>query len=109
MSAQPLAEGVKYDAGKEPWSLLPWDATTLVVRVLDFGARKYAPDNWRKVPDAPSRYFDASIRHLSAWRRGEKLDAETGLPHLAHAACCVLFMLALEHPMPVASTDGGAP
>ncbi len=90
--------GRKFDAGKEPWSLFPWEAGTWVVRVLDFGARKYSPDNWRRVPDAQRRYFDAAIRHLSAWQRGEKLDHETGLPHLAHAGCCVLFMLALEHP-----------
>jgi hypothetical protein len=40
------------------------------------------------------RPFGACMRHLWAWWRKENLDPETGLPHLAHAACCILFLLA---------------
>ena len=72
---------------------MPWSAAGVVVDVLGFGARKYAPDNWRTVPDARGRYFDAALRHLIAWQQGEQIDPESGLPHLAHAACCVLFLL----------------
>lgn len=92
--------GRKFDAGKEPFGLLPWVALTWVARTLDYGARKYAPGNWRKVPQGSDRYFDAALRHLVAWRQGEAMDAESGLPHLACAACCVLFLLELEHPDP---------
>lgn len=88
--------GRKDDAGKREWSLLPWDAVEHVVDVLMFGARKYEPDNWRLVPDARRRYFDAAMRHLIAWHEGECSDLETGFSHLAHAACCVLFLLALD-------------
>ena len=88
--------GVKHDGGKPRLSLLPWAAVLVVVEVLEYGAKKYAPDNWRHVPDARRRYFDAAMRHLTAWWSGERADAETGLSHLAHAACCVLFLLALE-------------
>jgi hypothetical protein len=52
--------------------------------------------NWRRVPDAQRRYFDAAQRHLLAWWAGEKEDPETTLSHLAHASCCVLFLLALD-------------
>lgn len=87
----------KYDAGKRRWSLLPLVALGLVVDVLEFGARKYAPDGWRSVSNARTRYYDAAMRHLTEWWTGnETADAESGLPHLAHAACCVLFLLALE-------------
>ena len=85
--------GVKHDHGKRRWGLMPWAAAGAVVDVLGFGAKKYAPDNWRKVPDARGRYFDAALRHLIAWQQGERLDPESGLSHLAHAACCVLFLL----------------
>ena len=78
------------------WHLLPWVATSLVVKVLTYGAKKYAPENWRKVQDPQDRYFAAAMRHLVARRDGQKLDPESGLPHLAHAACCILFMLELE-------------
>lgn len=88
--------GRKDDAGKEQWSLLPWEALKGVVRVLTFGAKKYAPDNWRKVPDARRRYTDAFFRHFVAWQLGEKTDPETGESHLSHALCCLLFIDALE-------------
>jgi hypothetical protein len=88
--------GVKHDAGKPEWHLFPWDGAEPVVRVLERGARKYAPDNWRRVPGWRHRYLDAAVRHLAADALGERADPETGLPHLAHATCCLLFVLALD-------------
>lgn len=88
--------GVKYDSDKPQWSLVPFKAMTQVVDVLTYGARKYAPDNWKKVPDARRRYIDAAFRHLSAYVSGEKNDSETGKSHLAHAMCCLLFLLAFD-------------
>lgn len=85
--------GTKLDAGKLQWSLLPLRLLEPVVRVLMFGARKYAPDNWKHVPDALDRYYDATIRHVTSWQDGERTDPETGESHLAHAICCLLFML----------------
>src|SRR3989337_1087432 len=35
------------------------------------------------------------MRHLEAWRNGEKLD-ESGLSHLVHAACNLLFIINKE-------------
>lgn len=86
-------EGKKFDQGKAPWDLLPFDAIEQIVQVLEFGARKYAPRNWEKGMDH-SRIFAAAMRHLTAHWRGENKDPETGLPHLAHAATCVVFLLA---------------
>lgn len=54
--------GVKKDLGKRRWSLLPWDAVEEVVKVLEFGAQKYADRNWEKGMDW-DRLFDASMRH----------------------------------------------
>ena len=88
-------QGVKYDDEKLDWSLVPIEAMEDVIRVLMFGAKKYAPDNWKKVPDAQRRYYKAAMRHLTAWQRGETLDSETNESHLAHAACCLLFLLAM--------------
>lgn len=88
--------GIKLDAGKRRWSLVPFGALGAVIDVLEYGARKYAPDNWRKVPDARDRYFNAAMRHLSAWWVGSRADSESGFSHLAHACCCVLFLLALD-------------
>jgi len=89
-------EGIKFDNDKPQWSLLPFKALKEVVDVLTYGAKKYAPDNWKKVPDARRRYIDAGFRHLTAYASGEKLDSETGKSHLAHAICCLLYLLAFE-------------
>jgi Domain of unknown function (DUF5664) len=88
--------GEKFDGDKPRWDLLPMQAVRAAVLVLTYGARKYAPDNWRKVPDARARYYAAAMRHLSAWWTGEKLDPESGHQHLAHALCCLLFLAELE-------------
>lgn len=90
------ATGIKHDAAKPRWDLVPWESMIPVVSVLTSGAQKYAPDNWRKVPDAHSRYFAAALRHMTAWWGGEINDPETNQPHLAHATCCLLFLIALE-------------
>ncbi len=89
-------QGVKYDEDKLQWSLLPFRALKEVVAVLGFGAKKYAPDNWQRVPDASTRYVDAAFRHLTDWHLKERLDGETGKSHLAHAICCLLFLLWFE-------------
>jgi hypothetical protein len=89
-------EGVKFDNDKPQWSLMQWKALSQVVDVLTYGAKKYAPDNWKKVPNARQRYLDAGFRHFTAYAAGEKNDSETGLSHLAHAMCCLLFLLAFD-------------
>lgn len=86
-------EGVKHDAGKLRFDLVPSDAVEAVARILTHGAAKYGERNWEA--GMSWRRVDAALeRHLFAWRRGEERDAESGEPHLAHAACCLLFLLA---------------
>ena len=86
-------DGLKYDTGKLLWGLLPLEAIQEIVRVLTLGAKKYTADNWKYVKDARIRYYDAMLRHIVAWKLGEKADKETGLHPLAHAGCCLLFIL----------------
>lgn len=84
--------GRKFDGGKLRYGLVPPLALAETVKVLTFGAEKYEPDNWKIVPDSKRRYFDALQRHLWAWQMGEQLDPESGLHHLAHAMCCLMFL-----------------
>lgn len=85
-------EGLKFDEGKVRLDLLPFDALTEVAKVLTHGANKYGDRNWEKGMKW-GRLLGAALRHLFAWARREDLDPETGLSHLAHAACSVLFLL----------------
>lgn len=91
-STERTGDFVKADMGKLPHELLPFVALEQVSAVLAFGAKKYAAHRWRKI-DKRSRYFSATLRHLFAYAKGEDKDPESGLPHLAHAACSVLFLL----------------
>ena len=90
------ASGLKNDSDKPRWDLLPIAPIEAIVAVLTFGARKYSPDNWRRVDNGVERYYAAALRHIVSWRKGERLDQESGLPHLAHAGCCLVFLSELE-------------
>jgi len=87
---------IKADAGKARFDLLPPEFLLETSAVLTYGAKKYTPNNWANGADW-SRYFSAMQRHLWAWWGGEDKDAETGITHLAHAACCLAFLMAYEN------------
>jgi hypothetical protein len=90
------SKGVKHDGNKIRWTLLPWDALEEVVRVLEYGTRKYSEGNWRHVTRAKTRYTNAALRHMVAWMNGEVHDSETGFHHLAHSVANLLFVLHFE-------------
>ena len=85
-------KGVKYDDGKARWALLPGESLEEVAKVYTFGATKYADNNWRKGM-LWSRTFSAIMRHAWAFWRGETLDPETGLHHMAHCAFGCLTLI----------------
>lgn len=87
-----LTEGTKYDDDRlraDLWSITALEETA---KVLTYGAEKYEVYNWAKGIKY-SRVYGALLRHLWAWWRREENDAETGLNHLAHAMCCLMFLL----------------
>ena len=90
---------VKNDQGKMPMSLLSRTALEEISKVLQFGANKYSANNWRR-GFLWSRTLDAAMRHLHAFADGEDIDPESGLSHLAHLGCNVMFMLEFEKTHP---------
>lgn len=95
--------GKKYDAGKANYSLVPVDALEGLTKVITFGAEKYEPNNWKLVTPK-SRYYAAMMRHIIAhlkWEeeehKGLALDEESGLPHLDHALCNLVFYRELSN------------
>lgn len=85
---------MKDTKGKARWDLLPFDLVEKAVDVLTFGADKYAPESWRQ--EKSDEYFAALMRHIVAYRKGEVTDQESGLEHLAHAMCNLIFLHELE-------------
>lgn len=90
---------MKFDTDKLPLHLLSTEAMNQTAAVLKFGAQKYAEHNWRK-GFAWSRPLAAAMRHITAFNAGEDTDPESGLSHLAHAACCIMFLLEFEKTHP---------
>lgn len=88
--------GKKNDEDKNRLDLIEPEFIEGVGEVLTFGAKKYEPNNWQNVDDAQDRYYAALLRHLFAWRKGEKNDEESGLSHLKHAATNLMFLLHFE-------------
>lgn len=69
-----------------------------VAEVLHYGAQKYAWESWREVPDGIRRYQSSCLRHLlreTYYPDDGELDAESGLPHWAHAAASAVIVLEL--------------
>lgn len=93
-------QAAKKDTGKTRWELLPWVAIEAVAEVMTDaltdkpGKPGYEAHSWIRVE--PSRYFAALHRHLMARLKGERNASDTGLPHLAHAVCNALFLLAFD-------------
>lgn len=89
-------KGIKFDGEKLKWHLVCWDFFESVCRVLMFGAKKYAPDNWKKVPNRRQRYTDALLRHAIAYTKGEKIDQECGESHLSCIGCNIMFLFWMD-------------
>lgn len=87
---------LKYDQDKPRWDLLPIEPIEEVVKALTYGANKYADNNWKTVEPFVERYYAAMMRHIVEWRKGNLIDAESGLSHLTHAMCCMLFLMTKE-------------
>jgi len=90
----PKTTGAKFDTEKPRMDLLDADFLEGVASVLTFGANKYAAHNWRG-GIAVSRLIAATYRHLGAINRGEEIDPESGLSHVYHASCCLMFLASM--------------
>ena len=82
---------MRFNRGKTRWSLVDFDALEDMVDVLDFGAKKYSDNNWKKGLKT-TEIFESIMRHLTAYMRGEDLDSESGLPHTGHILCNAMFL-----------------
>jgi len=96
---QQQATGIKHDQEKPDMSLLSSIAIFKIAQVMTYGKSKYSANNWRG-GFKWSRVIAAALRHIFAWLGGEDKDPETGLSHLAHASCCLFFLLEFETTKP---------
>lgn len=88
-------------------ALIPIRALNGIARVFEYGAKKYAPGNFLNatLKDSPGeRYISATLRHLSEVQQEDgqitptslaAKDSESGLPHLFHAVCSLIMLIAI--------------
>lgn len=82
----------RYNTGKPSWSLVDFKSLEPMVKVLEYGAIKYTPDNWKKgLPTLET--CESLLRHTFAFMNGEDADPESGLDHLGHMMCNVMFLV----------------
>jgi hypothetical protein len=82
---------MRFNSGKAQYSLIDLHALEQCARVLEFGAKKYARNNWKKGLPL-TQILDSMLRHIAALSSGEFIDPESGLPHIGHIQCNALFL-----------------
>ncbi len=93
--ARQLFKGPKEKEDKPDWSIFPFDEAEHVLRVFEYGAKKYCkPFTYRQLVP-PDELLAAAIRHLICIQNGFSCDRESGLLHWAHIAANAL--MALSH------------
>lgn len=83
-------QGLRYNENKLKWSLVHFGSLEPMVRVLMFGAKKYAPENWKKGLDK-KEILESIMRHVAELMDGKELDDESGLPIMGHIQCNAMF------------------
>ncbi|MDA8252875.1 MAG: DUF5664 domain-containing protein [Rhodospirillales bacterium] len=78
---------------KPPLRYAPPALLLAVSEVMEVGARKYGPFNWRDSSVNLTTYIEAAQRHLMCLQDGQDFDDETRLHHAAHAAACMGIVL----------------
>jgi hypothetical protein len=73
---------------KAPLHAVPCQPLYEVGLAMMEGGRKYGTHNYRSVGVRASVYYDAVMRHITAWWEGEDIDPESGIHHLMKAAAC---------------------
>lgn len=91
-----ITGAVKDNRSKARMDLIPYLPLYGAAEVLGYGAAKYKPNNWR-LGLSWSQTFASLQRHLWAFNEGKDIDPESGLPHIDHAMCQLLFLSHYYH------------
>lgn len=89
-----MGDFLKFDSAKPRMSLVPASLNWAVAKVMTYGAKKYKVGNWLNTPDIEG-YINALERHFLAFKDGEELDEESGLPHIDCVATNAAFIIEL--------------
>lgn len=75
---------IKDTKGKLNYSQMQWEGIEAVAKVFQYAEKKYGNvSTWRNLtPASKDRYLNALMRHLVEIFKGNRVDPESGLPHI---------------------------
>jgi len=82
------AVGIK----KVPFSTVSAPVIAEIGLAMLEGGRKYGRHNYREIGVRTSVYYDACLRHLTAYWEGEDIDPDSGLSHITKALACLVVL-----------------
>lgn len=92
MAAKPTNPKDALGIRKAPFSTVPCGVIAEVGIGMLEGALKYGRHNYRVMGVRGSVYFDAAMRHLTAWWEGEDIDPDSELSHITKAICSLVVL-----------------
>ena len=84
-------QALRYNQGKVEWSLVDYKSLEPMVRVLEYGCKKYARNNWKKGMPV-TQIIESMLRHTYKLLEGELVDPESGVEHVGHIQCNAMFL-----------------
>ena len=84
-----LIQGITLNKIDATYNLRAFDS---MAKVLMFGGEKYERNNWMKPSPNKLSAADSLYRHVLAMINGEMDDSDSGLPHIGHIMCNVMFL-----------------
>lgn len=87
---------MKFNKGKVRYELISPEVDEALATVFSYGAKKYKEKNYLNCENT-EEIFAALRRHMNSWRKGNKIDKDSGLPNLHLAITNVAMLIDIEH------------
>lgn len=85
-----MKKAMRFNDGKPRWGLVHFKSLIPLVRVLEFGTKKYVPGDWKNGLDK-QEILESAFRHLISLMDGEEYDNESGISHIGHIMANMMF------------------
>lgn len=82
MGAKPSNPKDAMGIAKAPLATVPAPVLLELGVAMAEGAMKYGRHNYRAIGVRASVYYDAVLRHMTAWWEGENVDPDSGINHI---------------------------
>lgn len=86
-----MKKAKRFNKGKPKWSFVDFESLEPLVKVLEYGAKKYSKNNWKK-GTTTEETCESLLRHTFAFLSGEDNDKESGLSHIGHIQANAMFL-----------------